>query len=126
MLYVDIFPEPSIKGALRMLDQYRDEITDFIMLPDSLRIIPSLYWAALNFENPVIGRQYGLYCSDGVRAMRINMKPVDAVWKDKTTLTITGIDTDAIFEVVGQKIYPSSSKLDKEKLLDLTTRLFVK
>ncbi len=124
MFYVDIFPEPSIKSALRMLDQYRDEITDFIMLPDSLRIIPSLHWAALNFENPVIGRQYGLYCSDGVRAMRINMKSVDAIWKDKTTLTITGVD--AIFEVVGQKIYPSSSKFNKERLLVLTTRLFVK
>jgi len=124
MLYVDIFPEPSIKGALRMLDQYRDEITDFIMLPDSLRIIPSLYWAALNFENPIIGQQYGLYCSDGSRVMRIGMKPTDAVWKDKTTLTITGVD--AIFEVVGQKIYPSSSKFNKERLLVLTTRLFVK
>lgn len=124
MLYVDIFPEPSIKGALRMLEQYRDEIADFIMLPDSLRIIPSLYWAALNFENPVIGQQYELYCSDGSRAMRIDMKPTDAVWKDKTTLTITGVD--AIFEVVDQKIYPSSSKLNKERLLDLTTRLFVK
>jgi len=124
MLYVDIFPEPSIKGALRMLDQYRDEITDFIMLPDSLRIIPSLYWAALNFENPIIGQQYGLYCSDGSRVMRIDMKPTDAVWKDKTTLTITGVD--AIFEVVGQKIYPSSSKFNKERLLVLTTRLFVK
>lgn len=124
MLYVDIFPEPSIKGALRMLGQYRDEITDFIMLSDSLRIIPSLYWAALNFENPAIGQQYRLYCSDGSRAMRIDMKPTDAVWKDKTTLTITGVD--AIFEVVGQKIYPSSSKLNKERLLYLTTRLFVK
>ena len=124
MLYVDIFPEPSIKGALRMLDQYRDEITDFIMLPNSLRIIPSLHWAALNFENPVIGQQYGLYCSDGSRAMRIDMKSMDAVWKDKTTLTITGVD--AIFEVVGQKIYPSSSKFNKERLLNLTTRLFVK
>ena len=121
MLYVDIFPEPSIKGALRMLEQYRDEITYFIMLPDSLRIIPDLHWAALNFENPVIGQQYRLYRSDGSRAMRVD---TDAVWKDKTTLTITGVD--AIFKVVGQKIYPSSSKFNEERLLDLTTRLFVK
>ena len=124
MLYVDIFPEPSIKGALRMLDQYRDEISDFIMLPDFYRIIPSLHWAALNFENPVIGQQYRLYCQSGTRAMNIEMKPVSVIWKDKTTFVVTGID--AKFEVVGMKVYPSSKELSKDRLLELTAQLFVK
>ena len=124
MLYVDIFPEPGIKGALRMLEQYRDEITDFIMLPDSLRIIPDLHWAALNFENPAIGQEYKLYCHGGSRALNIEMCPVSVVWTSKTSMRVTGVN--ARFEVVGQKIYPSSGELDKSRLLDLTTHLFVR
>lgn len=124
MLYIDIFPEPGIKGALRMLEQYRDEITDFIMLPDSLRIIPDLHWAALNFENPTVGQEYKLYCHDGSRALNIEMCPVSVIWTSKTSMRVTGVN--ARFEVVGQKIYPSSGELDKSRLLDLTTHLFVR
>ena len=102
----------------------RDEISDFIMLPDFYRIIPSLHWAALNFENPVIGQQYRLYCQSGTRAMNIEMKPVSVIWKDKTTFVVTGID--AKFEVVGMKVYPSSKELSKDRLLELTAQLFVK
>jgi len=124
MLYVDIFPEPSIKGALNMLRQYRDEIDDFIIFPDSFRIIPSLHWAALNFENPTIGKKYGLYQNDGTRMKNMKSLAVFVFWENNTTIAITGIDVR--FEIINQKIYPSSRILNKESLLELTTQLFVK
>ena len=105
MLYVDIFPEPSIKGALSMLNTYRDDIDDFIMLPDSLRIVPSLRWAILNFENPKILQHYELYVKNGKRA-KGELKALSMYWKSRGVPMLA--DYNIKFEVVDRKICASS------------------
>ena len=122
MLYVDIFPEPSIKGALSMLNTYRDDIDDFIMLPGSLRIIPSLRWTALNFENPRIHQNYELYVKNGKRAKNEELKELSVYWKSRGVLMLT--DYDIKFEVVRGKIYASSPKIDSDRLRKLTKCIF--
>ena len=122
MLYVDIFPEPSIKGALSMLNTYRDDIDDFIMLPGSLRIIPSLRWAALNFENPRLLQNYGLYAKNGKRAKNEGLEELYVYWRNKGVLMLTGYDIK--FEVIDRKIYASSSEIDSDRLQKLTKCIF--
>ena len=122
MLYVDIFPEPNIKGALNMLRTYRDEIDNFIMLPGNLRIVPCLTWATLNFGNPTIGKDYYLYTKEGKRALNIKLKPLSISWQNRETIILDGYDVR--LDIVASKICPSSSELNVERLHELLLGLF--